>query len=108
MAALEPETLHAIRLNAKRLRYAAEIFVPLYPAKATHRYLQRLNRLQDRLGKLNDAAVAAGLLAELAGSGGSQFASGLVLGFSGAHGSKTRDRLDDTWHKFRRQTPFWD
>ena len=108
LAELEAETLHAIRLNAKRLRYAAEIFAPLYPAKTTNRYLHRLSRLQDRFGKLNDAAVAAGLLAELSGSGGSQFASGLVLGFSGAHGSKTRQRLDDTWHKFRRQTLFWD
>jgi triphosphatase len=108
LAELEPTALHVIRLNAKRLRYAAEIFAPLFPAKTTHRYLKRLSRLQDSLGRLNDAAVATGLLAELSGTGGSQFASGLVLGFSGAHNSKTRNRLDGTWQKFRRQTPFWD
>lgn len=33
LAGLEPSALHAIRLRAKRLRYAAEIFVLLYPAK---------------------------------------------------------------------------
>ncbi len=35
IAELEPAALHAIRLRAKRLRYAAEIFAPLYPGKAT-------------------------------------------------------------------------
>jgi CHAD domain-containing protein len=109
LAALEPGALHAVRLRAKRLRYAAEIFAPLHPGKATGRYLRRLSQLQDRLGALNDVTVATSLLAELAGSGGSQaFASGLVLGFSGAHANRTRGKIDDVWQKFRRQTPFWD
>ena len=33
IADMEPGALHAIRLHAKRLRYAAEIFAPLYPAR---------------------------------------------------------------------------
>ena len=48
LAGLEPPALHAIRLRAKRLRYAAEIFSLLYPAKATSRYLRRLSKLQDQ------------------------------------------------------------
>ncbi len=109
LAELEPGALHAVRLRAKRLRYAAEIFAPLYPGKAPGRYLRRLSQLQDRLGALNDVTVATGLLAELAGNGGSQaFASGLVLGFSGAHANRTRGKIDSVWQKFRRQTPFWD
>jgi CHAD domain-containing protein len=109
LAALEPGALHAVRLHAKRLRYAAEIFAPLYPGKAAGRYLRRLSRVQDRLGSLNDVSVATNLLAELARNGGSQaFASGLVLGFSGAHAARTRDRIDDVWQKFRRATPFWE
>lgn len=109
LAVLEPGALHAVRLHAKRLRYAAEIFASLYPGKATSRYLRRLSRVQDQLGALNDMAVATNLLAELAGNGGSQaFASGLVLGFSGAHAARTRERIDDVWQKFRRQTPFWE
>ena len=47
---LEPAALHAIRIRAKRLRYAAEIFAPLYPGKPTNRFIRRLGRLQDRLG----------------------------------------------------------
>jgi CHAD domain-containing protein len=109
LAELEPSALHSVRLCAKRLRYAAEIFTPLYPGKATNRYLRRLSNLQDRLGTLNDASVARDLLGELGGSHGNQaFASGLVLGFSGAHGGRTRGRIDAVWQKFRRQTPFWE
>jgi triphosphatase len=109
LAELEPSALHAIRLSAKRLRYAAEIFAPLYSGKSTSRYLRRLGDLQDRLGALNDVSVASTLLAELARSGGGQaFASGLVLGYAGARGGRTRGKIDAVWQKFRRQTPFWE
>ena len=106
LADLEPPELHGIRLRAKRLRYAAEIFAPLYPGKPTHRFIRGLSRLQDRLGTLNDAAVAAGLVAELTGN--HAFATGLVLGFVGARGSGTRQRIDAAWLKFQRLKPFWE
>ena len=103
---LEPAVLHAIRLRAKRLRYAAEIFAPLFPGKPTHRFLRRLSRLQDRLGTLNDSAVAAALLGQF----GSQhaFATGLVVGFLGALSRGTRAKIDAAWQKFRRSEPFWE
>jgi CHAD domain-containing protein len=106
IASLEPSALHAIRLSAKRLRYAAEIFAPLYPGKATSRFISRLGRLQDRLGALNDGAVAAHLLEELP-SGNHAFATGLILGFIGAHSAETRGRIARTWLKFHRLEPFW-
>ncbi len=106
IASLEPAALHAIRLRAKRLRYAAEIFAPLYPGKATHRFIRRLSRLQDRLGTLNDGAVAAHLLGEIT-SGNHAFAIGLVQGFVGARNSDTRERIDEAWGKFHRLEPFW-
>ena len=96
LAHMEPTELHAIRLHAKRLRYAAEIFAPVYPGKETHRFIRRLSRLQDRLGALNDGAVAAHLLGELTG-GNHAFAIGLVLGFVGARGSDTREHIDQAW-----------
>ena len=106
LAGLEPPALHGIRLRAKRLRYAAEIFAPLYPGKPTHRFIRGLSRLQDRLGTLNDAAVAASLVAELTGN--HAFATGLVLGFVGARSSGTRQRIDAAWLKFQRLKPFWE
>jgi len=107
LADLDPPVLHAIRLRAKRLRYAAEIFAPLFPPKPAHRFLRRLSRLQDRLGTLNDGAVAANLLGELT-SGNHAFASGLLLGFIGAHSLRTRERIDQAWQKFHRLEPFWE
>ena len=106
IASLEPAALHAIRLRAKRLRYAAEIFAPLYPGKTAHRFIRRLSRVQDRLGALNDGAVAAGLLAELPGE--HRYATGLVLGFLGARAGKARGRIDKAWQRFVRATPFWE
>jgi triphosphatase len=109
IAGLEPAALHAIRLRAKRLRYAAEIFAPLYPGKSTTKYIRRLATLQDRLGVLNDRAVAETLLADLGGNSGRlAFASGLIMGFAGAHGGRTRERIARAWQKFHRLEPFWD
>jgi CHAD domain-containing protein len=107
IAALEPSALHAIRLRAKRLRYAAEIFAGLYPGKAALRFIRRLSLLQDRLGALNDGTVAASLLGELT-NGNHAFATGLVLGFIGAHTSNARERIAKAWQRFRRLAPFWE
>ncbi len=109
VAHLAPSDLHVIRLRAKRLRYAAEIFAPLYPGKSAQRYIRRLTRLQDQLGTLNDAAVAGSLLADLGANGGSHaYATGLVLGFVGARSRRTREKIDKQWEKFERLTPFWE
>ena len=62
-----PEERHRIRINAKRLRYAAEFFGSLFAGKAAKRYLRELVGLQDALGALNDAATATRLLADLPG-----------------------------------------
>ena len=100
--------LHALRLRAKRLRYAAEVFAPLYSAKATRRFLRRLAKLQDRLGHLNDGTVAQALLAELgATSGPRAHAAGLVLGFLAARAEDARSRIGKAWARFHRLPPFW-
>ncbi len=61
----DPERRHRLRIAAKRLRYAAEGFAPLYSARRTRKFLRCLSRLQDDLGDANDAAVALRLLAGL-------------------------------------------
>ena len=56
---LDVEARHRLRIRAKRLRYAAEFFSDLFPAgRRRARYLKALERLQERLGALNDLAVA--------------------------------------------------
>jgi len=51
-----PESFHALRIKAKRLRYALEFLTPLYPKEAPP-LIRRLIRLQDVLGEFQDAQV---------------------------------------------------
>ena len=105
---LDTKALHAIRLRAKRMRYVAEVFAPLYPGKATRRFMRRLARLQDRLGRLNDSSVADALLAEMgAGAGGRAHAAGLVRGFLAAGSRGARGRIARAWARFHQLERFW-
>jgi CHAD domain-containing protein len=68
-AALEarpsPEQLHRVRLAAKRLRYTLELFRPCYGPGLEAR-LERLRRLQQVLGEINDCAATSRVLAQCA------------------------------------------
>ncbi|MFN3884879.1 MAG: CHAD domain-containing protein, partial [Rhodocyclaceae bacterium] len=66
--AAKPETLHALRIGIKRLRYALEFFAPLSAKKKTARHLEHLAALQETLGQINDLANAGALLMECAGT----------------------------------------
>ena len=102
---LDNQALHGLRLKAKRLRYAAEFFAPLFPEKPTSRFVRRLAMLQERLGLFNDTTVAAGLLHDLNSKPG--YAAGLVLGFTAARGARSRQKIAAAWARFRRRDPFW-
>ena len=108
LSGLEVEALHAIRLDCKRLRYACEFFAPLYPGRATRRFLKRLSALQEHLGTLNDSAVAAGLMAELGGRGVARAeAVGIVRGFVAARGTSERRRIERAWQRLLKLDGFW-
>lgn len=51
--------LHALRIDGKRLRYTLEAFREVLPARQTDELLATVTRMQDHLGLLNDADVAA-------------------------------------------------
>ena len=55
--------LHAVRIDAKRLRYTLESFREVLPT-ATGDIIARVTALQDHLGNLNDADIAAHLARE--------------------------------------------
>ena len=109
---LDAEALHELRLAGKRLRYAAELFAPLWPGKAGRRFLKRLAALQEALGLANDThvarALAAGLGQPLAGSGkAGGWAVGLAEGFALAQGAGARRDAIRAWHRLRKAEPFW-
>lgn len=96
--------LHALRLRAKRLRYAAEAFAPLFPAPAAGRYLRRLAALQEALGLLNDGVVAESLMAELGADG---LAGGLVRGYVAGAASGARTAVVAACARLAAAEPFW-
>jgi CHAD domain-containing protein len=53
---LDPATTHALRIGAKKLRYAAELAQPAFPADMDA-LIDRLQPLQETLGSLHDADV---------------------------------------------------
>ncbi|MCZ4343113.1 CHAD domain-containing protein [Sphingomonadaceae bacterium G21617-S1] len=69
LAGLHDEQRHELRKDAKKLRYAVEFFVALYPGRKPRRrmerFLDRLEALQDKLGELNDRAGEPALFARL-------------------------------------------
>ncbi len=77
--ALSPERRHRVRILAKRLRYALDVFAVALPAQPTAAYVERLSHLQDLLGELNDAAVARETLRDLRAGPKLQGAVGLRL-----------------------------
>lgn len=93
VAAKDPETLHRARIEAKRLRYAAE---PLrgHPAADSRAALARLQALQDVLGELNDGHVLAGeigaAMAELAADRARRLHAAV---YAGARGPALREAL---------------
>jgi len=104
-ATLNPVERHALRIAAKKLRYAAEFFADLYPRKRVRPYLTALAALQDVLGALNDAVITQRLLTELAAPR-SQAAH--IVNEWATSSSQTRlTELDQAWQNFVRQKVFW-
>lgn len=76
---------HELRIAAKRLRYGVEGFAPLFRARRVDAYLETLSDIQDDLGRANDAATAARLLALLdLPAAFREYARGWLAAFTGA------------------------
>ncbi|WP_207536967.1 CYTH and CHAD domain-containing protein [Sabulicella rubraurantiaca] len=107
MEELDAKGLHEMRLDAKRLRYAAEPFAALFHGRGAKRFNRRLAALQDALGLANDAAVARHLAAALAGRGAGGFAIGTVTGYAAGRAEGSRLASLAAWRELRRTPRFW-
>jgi inorganic triphosphatase YgiF len=69
LAAIDDEHRHEVRKDAKKLRYAAEFFGPLFDSRKgvrrRKRFLAAMEDLQDHLGALNDLATGPAVLERL-------------------------------------------
>jgi len=108
---LGPEERHKARVAAKRLRYVAEFFAPLFPGKRTEAYVSKLSKLQSALGRLNDFVVGRRLIDEIASredaAAGVAHAGGVVRGWLAASERAELRRLRRVQHAFRACPPFW-
>ncbi|HEY3919652.1 MAG TPA: CHAD domain-containing protein [Stellaceae bacterium] len=96
---------HQLRIQAKKIRYPAEMFGKLFEDQAADAYLDRLVAVQDALGHLNDALVARDRAAELPLSSRAQ---GLMSGWL-AHEIEDRRRpFPRAANRLRKATPFWE
>jgi inorganic triphosphatase YgiF len=110
LSTLLPEERHAARIAGKKLRYAAEFFAGLYPAKRTRTYLRHMTGLQEVLGMLNDITVTEQLIKELAGAKPTRPLEAAAAVFSGWNACRSAGllaRLEQLWRGYALARPFW-
>lgn len=105
-ARLDAAERHRLRIAAKRLRYAAEGFLPLFGAKA-ERYVGRIAELQDALGVANDITVAHGLLSGLVRSRREAQAAGIVEGYLACEARQRGQATAELVAAALKAKPFW-
>jgi len=98
----DPPTRHRLRIAAKKSRYDAEFFLSLHNTRSQRRYLRGLAALQDVLGGLNDANVAAALLADLGDAPAMALGLGFVQGYLSAGQEEGVRRAGRLWRKLER------
>lgn len=107
LAKAAPAARHELRLEAKKLRYGAEAFGSLYPAKAIRPLIGPLKDLQTELGALNDAEVAQRLTASLACEPVTAFAAGQLAGLRAAEAPFRIARAARALKQLAETEPFW-
>lgn len=98
------EALHAVRIAAKRARYAAEAVAPVV-GKPARRFAEGVAALQQSLGDYNDTVVAREWLAEVAsrlGAGGA-FYAGVLTERERLLGDEALSNWREAWRKLDRK-----
>jgi len=101
---------HEARIAAKKLRYVAEMFAPLFPGARTRDYLSALGNLQEALGALNDLVTGERLLDTFSPHAHTRHlvhGTGIVRGWLSGAEATALDDADRARRKFSRAKPFW-
>jgi triphosphatase len=116
LSELHATSRHKLRIQAKKLRYAAEFFASLFPNKRAVRrrkqFLSALERLQDGLGDLNDIAVHEKRIAAIGishqpANASRVFAAGLLTGREDARIEVAMTTAIDAYADLAKVKPFW-
>jgi len=105
----DPEQMHQLRIECKKLRYGAEFFMPVI--KGLEEFIGHMKGLQDLLGVMNDVAVMKHLLERLLEGESDpevlQYAGGLV-GWRTRQFHELLASFDDRWDEFTHaKHPWW-
>ena len=103
------QAMHQLRIECKKLRYAAEFFTPLF--ERMEDFINHLKGLQDLLGVMHDVTIMHHLLEELlAGEQDPevlQYAGGLV-GWRSHQYYEIKNSFDERWEQFvSTKHPWW-
>ena len=115
-ADLDARQRHKLRIQAKKLRYAAEFFGDLFLGKQAIRrrakFLAALERVQDCLGDLNDITVHENIISDAAirrrrtGRRGA-FAAGLLIKREDARRDNVKAAAEVALKRFARAKSYW-
>ncbi len=99
------EDLHAVRIRAKRARYAAEAVAPAV-GKDAKRFAAAVEGVQEVLGDHQDAVVAGQWLRDHVPTddGGAAFVAGQLVAVEAAAADESRARWTDAWYAARRKS----
>lgn len=98
---------HQVRIQAKKLRYAAEAFRPLLKDKAARKLIKKTKALQSALGALNDGATAEALLTSLDLEGPALYAAGHLAGEVAADHDGRLKAAARAWSAYREVDDPW-
>jgi CHAD domain-containing protein len=99
--------LHAARIRAKRIRYAAEAVSPVF-GKRARAFAEAAVELQDVLGEHQDAVVAGAWLREAARSGSNAFVAGELAAIEAQAATASREAVPAAWKALsRKRLRFW-
>jgi CHAD domain-containing protein len=111
LGSLGEKRLHRLRIAIKKLRYAAAFLRPAFASRLAKPYIEATVRLQGALGALNDRAVAAQVLADLATAARPTEDAARPLKAlarqAEAGGKRRRRRLERAWQEFSKAGRFW-
>jgi len=104
-----PTSLHALRVELKRFRYAAQFFRDLYAPEARKPVFAAMTALQDAFGDINDAVVAQAVAEEVVFGSGPEAArvAGFIAGFRGAEAAATAAAIRARWEAFAGAPTYW-
>jgi triphosphatase len=113
LSSLDTEDRHRLRIALKELRYSAEFFAPLFAQKPVADFLERLSKLQDLFGVINDAASVKAILRRVSERADHRIsvelsaASAFVEGWHQSRVEPTWEKTKKRWKRFAKTHPFW-